>query len=162
MLTVGERAPDFELPLHTGGVFRLSDQEGKKIVVLYFYPRDLTWSCTREACTFRNHVGDIDKYEASIVGISADGLESHKQFARQHRLNFPLASDMAMDVCKRYGAVWFGTARIKRLTFVVDKIGIIRGKFHHELFVDRHYEDVVRLLKNIQKATTVPEGTPKT
>ncbi|MGH2567952.1 MAG: peroxiredoxin, partial [Bacteroidota bacterium] len=120
---------------------------------------DFTWSCTREACTFRNHYGDIDRYGASIIGISDDDLESHKRFAQRYRLNFPLASDTSMDVCQQYGAVWLGGVRIKRLTFVVDQQGLVRGKFHHELFVDRHRRSVVMLLKKLHEAHLQPEGT---
>ena len=150
MIRIGEQAPDFESPLHTGEHFRLSEQRGKKIVVLYFYPRDFTTNCTKEACTFRDYHTDLVDFGAMVIGISPDDLESHKRFARVYRLNFPLASDPSLRVCKLYGAVWLGGLRIKRVTYVIDAAGIVRGVFQHDILIDRHRTDVQQLLQQLQ------------
>lgn len=149
-INVGDVAPDFELPVHTGGTFRLNDHKGKSPVVLYFYPKDFTMNCTKEACSFRNGYDDIQKHGAQLIGISRDDVESHKKFARLHRLNFPLASDVSYEVCRKYGVLWLGGIRIKRLTFLVDKAGIVRGKFSHEVLIDRHLENVLQTLREIK------------
>jgi peroxiredoxin Q/BCP len=151
MIRVGERAPDLELHLHTGELFRLSDHTGKKLVVLYFYPRDFTTNCTKEACTFRDYHTDLVDYGALVIGISPDDLESHKRFAKVYRLNFPLASDPSMKAAKRWGAVWLGGLRVKRVTYVVDTTGIIRGVFQHDILIDRHRTDVLNLLQQLQQ-----------
>ncbi len=154
MMHAGERAPDFELPLHTGELFRLSDYLGKKIVILYFYPRDFTLSCTKEACTFRDYHTDLVDYGAIVIGVSADDLESHKRFANVYRLNFPLASDPTLQVSKRYGAVWLGGLRVKRITYVIDTRGMIRGVFQHDILIDRHRSDVSNLLQKLQESAS--------
>lgn len=159
MIRVGEAAPDFELPLHTGERFRLSEQRGNKIVVLYFYPQDFTFSCTREACSFRENHTALLKYGALVIGISPDDLDTHKRFANTHRLNFPLASDTTLKVSKRFGAVWFGGLRIKRISVVIDRQGIVRGIFHHELLVDNHRKDIVQLLDTLQTEISTSKGT---
>ncbi len=159
MIRVGEAAPDFELPLHTGEQFRLSEQRGNKIVVLYFYPQDFTWGCTKEACSFRDYQSVLVDKGALVIGVSPDDLESHRQFARAHRLNFSLASDPTKKVSKRYGAVWFGGLRIKRISVVIDRQGIVRGIFHHELLVDNHRKDIVQLLDTLQTEISTSKGT---
>lgn len=159
MIRVGEAAPDFELPLHTGEQFRLSEQRGKNIVVLYFYPHDFTFSCTREACSFRDNHTALVKYGALVIGISPDDLDTHKRFANTHRLNFPLASDTTLKLSKRFGAVWLGGLRIKRISVVIDRQGIVRGIFHHELLVDKHLNDIAQLLNTLQREMSTFKGT---
>lgn len=150
MIKVGDEAPDFELPLHTGGAFRLSNQRGKNTVVLYFYPKDFTMNCTKEACTFRDYNKEVETFGGMIVGISGDDIETHKKFTEAYRLSFSLASDNSLEVCKCYGAVWFGGLKIKRVTFVIDKQGIVYGKFHHEWSVESHWSNVLKALHSLQ------------
>ena len=98
MLNVGSQAPDFSVPLHTGEIFRLSDYHGRKNVVLYFYPRDFTKGCTEQACTFSSHFLEIAALDAVIIGISSDTLESHRKFAAEYSLQFPLGADANRSV----------------------------------------------------------------
>jgi thioredoxin-dependent peroxiredoxin len=153
-MRVGEVAPDFQLPLNTGEDFRLSLQRGSKNVVLYFYPRDFTWGCTREGCLFSSHIKEIERLEAIIIGISADRLESHRDFVREYNLAFALASDAGMTVSKQYGAQRLYGIAIRRLTYVIDKEGIIRGKTHHEVRINRHWDYVLGVLRELEVTRT--------
>ena len=103
-VNVGDKAPDFTLDSQTGENVTLSDFFGKKNVVLYFYPKDETPGCTREACTFRDSYELFTDLGAEVIGVSADTVESHKAFAEHHNLPFTLLSDLDNNVRKLYGA----------------------------------------------------------
>ena len=103
---------------------RLSDFRGKT-VVLYFYPKDNTPGCTAEACSFRDDSSDLEKAGVKVLGISADGVKSHKRFEQKYGLNFTLLADASKEIIERYGAKGkFGTAR--RVTYLIDRDGVIR------------------------------------
>ena len=147
---VGAKAPDFTLPLSGGGTFSLKKSRGKK-VVLYFYPRDNTSGCTREACDFRDNLRFLEEKNAVVVGVSADSMTSHEKFAATYDLPFPLASDEEKEVVKRYG-VWkvksmYGRKYqgIERTTFVIDEKGIIAHVFT-KVKVDGHVQEVLDAL----------------
>lgn len=151
MIKVGERAPDFKLESADGESIRLSDLKGKK-VVLYFYPKDDTPGCTKEACSFQENLALIKKKGAVILGVSADSVESHGKFARKFNLAFPLLSDTSKEVCKAYG-VWqektlYGRKfmGIVRSTFVVDERGIVKSIFS-KVKVDGHTQEVLSVLE---------------
>src|SRR5258708_19301197 len=101
---VGDRAPDFSLPSTSGKDISLKQHRGKD-VILYFYPKDDTPGCTAEACSFRDHEGDITKAHAVVLGVSPDPLPSPHKFAAKFNLNFPLLADETADMAKMYG-VW--------------------------------------------------------
>lgn len=149
MIRVGDEAPDFEIPVNTGEMFRLHDQREISNVVLYFYPADFTLGCTKEACSFQDHFSALRQAEAVVVGISPDDIDTHKRFARAYGLGFLLASDPKLRVCKQYGALWLGGIRVKRITVVIDKNGIVRGVIHLELKWKQHSVDVLQLLKTL-------------
>lgn len=149
-LKVGEKAPDFTLPDDQGKPVSLSDFKGKK-VVLYFYPKDDTPGCTKEACSFRDGFREIQKRGAVVLGVSADSIESHKKFRDKYRLNFPLLSDPEKKMLQAYG-VWkkksfMGKSfmGIERTTFVIDAEGKIT-KIFPKVQVDRHCEEVLQVL----------------
>jgi len=128
MPDVGDTAPDFELPDGDGNVVKLADQRGST-TILYFYPKDDTPGCAKEACSFRDVNGEIQNYGANIFGISADGVESHRAFADKYGLNFPLLADEETAVSQVYG-VWTEKTRgdrtfmgIDRVTFAIDEEG---------------------------------------
>jgi peroxiredoxin Q/BCP len=132
---VGRKAPDFALPSNQGGTVRLKDFHGKKHVVLYFYPKDDTPGCTREACDFRDGQKGLTRKDVVILGVSKDSVASHEKFASKYELPFLLLSDAEGDVSERYG-VWkeksmYGrTSRgIERTTFLIDKEGVLRNVF---------------------------------
>jgi len=150
MLKIGHKAPDFSLLSDSGKTLSLKDFAGKKII-LYFYPKDNTSGCTKEACSFENNLKAIKKKGAVVIGISADSVDSHIKFAEKYGLNFPLLSDGKKDVVKSYG-VWkeksmygkkyFG---IERTTVVIDEQGIVQSIFR-KVKVDGHTEEVLSIL----------------
>lgn len=151
MLKIGSKAPDFKLQDDEGKTVSLKDFAGKK-VVLYFYPRDMTPGCTREACSFTENRAQINKLGAVVLGVSADSVESHKKFKEKYGLSFPLLSDPKREVIEKYG-VWqekvlYGkkSMGIVRSTFVIDEGGKIAHIFS-KVKVDGHTEKVLEKLK---------------
>lgn len=145
-LKPGLKAPDFTVSTDAGKKVKLSDFKGKK-VVLYFYPKDDTSGCTKEACAFRDGIGDIRKRGAVVLGVSPDSVESHKKFRDKYDLNFPLLADTDKEIVEAYG-VWkeksmYGRKYmgVERTTFVIDKAGKISHIFR-KVKVDQHYDEV--------------------
>ena len=134
---VGRPAPDFELE-GTDGPFRLADHRGERVILL-FYPGDETPVCTKQFCSYRDHSDELAALDATIVGISAQGVESHERFRRHHGLTVPLLADVGRKVAKAYGvsAPLVGT---RRAVFIVDEEGVIRYRHVHALSLD--YQDV--------------------
>ena len=124
-LSVNDPAPDFTLKDGNGDDWRLSDQRGK-VVVLLFYPGDETPVCTRQMCSVRDRWDDYLATGAEVVGISGDSVESHKNFAEHHNLPLRLLSDSERAVAKLYGAESFIPGRVARAVFVIDPKGILR------------------------------------
>jgi peroxiredoxin Q/BCP len=153
MLHRGQDAPDFAVPLHTGATFRLRQERGRRNVVLYFYPKDFTFGCTREACAFTQRIDDITNLNAVIIGISPDSLETHEKFASQYHLAFALGSDPDLAIARLYDAVWLNGKAMQRVTYVIDTGGIIRLAAHHELFISSHWRKTVELLLTLKKET---------
>ncbi len=125
---VGEPAPDFELPAHTGEKIRLSSLRGKR-VVLYFYPRAMTPGCTREAETFNAHLDRITELNAVVLGISTDSVNANRRFAEKYGLRFELLSDERGEVAKKYGVLRTRLSKrpsAERVTFIIDENGVIR------------------------------------
>lgn len=121
----GKPAPDFELPSDDGRTIKLSDYRGKQPVVLYFYPKDETPGCTKQACAFRDSFAAFREAGIEVLGVSVDTVESHKEFKQKQKLNFTLLADDKQEVSKRYGVL--GTlGYASRVTFVIDKAGVVR------------------------------------
>ena len=124
-LNLNEPAPDFTLKDGNGDAWRLSDQRGK-VVVLLFYPGDETPVCTAQMCSVRDRWEDYVATGAEVVGISSDSIESHKKFSEHHRLPLRLLSDSERAVAKQYGALSLIPGRVARSVFVIDANGILR------------------------------------
>ncbi len=139
-MNVGDVAPDFELNDQDGNPVRLSDLTGDNIV-LYFYPKDNTPGCTKEACSIRDGYAEIKK-RALIFGISTDSVQSHKKFAEKHRLPFTLLSDPGGKVAKKYGSFALFT---KRMTFVIGRNRKIRHILS-KVDVSKHADEVLAVL----------------
>lgn len=142
-LKPGDAAPDFSLTANDGKIYALKDLAGKK-VVLYFYPKDETPGCTKEACAFRDRNKEIQDQGAMVFGINTDSLASHHRFAKKYNLTFPLLTDPGAKTAKAYGAMGIGW--VKRQTFVIDTHGKIAFIFR-DVQVDRHSEEVVKALQ---------------
>jgi peroxiredoxin Q/BCP len=152
-LKVGIKAPSFKLKNQDGKTISLSDLKGKP-VVLYFYPKDDTSGCTKEACNFRDEFPKFGKMKAEIIGVSADSVESHKKFAQKYKLPFNLLSDEKKEVLEKYG-VWqeksmYGKKYmgIVRSTFIIDGAGKISNIFP-KVKVDNHNQEVMEALKEL-------------
>ena len=148
-LAVGQPAPDFTAPQTGGGEFRLADAKGKRAVVLYFYPKDETPGCTAEACAFRDSYEIFQDAGAEVVGVSGDSVESHERFADAHELPFTLLSDKGGALRRLYGVkatlgVWPG-----RVTFVIDREGIVRHVFASQTGAVRHVEEALRTIHSL-------------
>jgi peroxiredoxin Q/BCP len=150
-LTVGKEVPDFSLPNETGKMVSLKNLRGKQ-VVLYFYPKDDTPGCTKEACGFRDSITPILKTGSVVLGVSLDGQESHRKFVAKHDLPFSLLSDEDATVSKTYGVYtqknMYGKKYwgIERSTFVVGPDGIMKAIFR-KVRVDGHVNEVLTVLK---------------
>ena len=153
MLKEGTAAPDFEGTLDDGSTFRLADYKGRKNVVLYFYPKDFTPGCTREACNFRDEAESFESHGAVIVGVSSDTADSHKSFKEQHNLPFPLVADPDKRIIKLYQAQGLLGMITARITYVIDKEGIIRRAFRHDLNIGKHLKDTLSALEAVDSVS---------
>jgi peroxiredoxin Q/BCP len=150
MLKVGDEAPDFNLPTGDGKQLGLRNLRGKK-VVLYFYPKDNTSGCTKEACSFQENLSGFRKKGAVVIGVSGDSVASHAKFAEKYDLAFPLLSDESKDIMKSYG-VWKAKSMygrkymgIERTTFIIDEQGVITHIFP-KVKVEGHTEEILKAL----------------
>ncbi len=150
-LKAGDQAPDFSLPNESGKPISLTNLRGKQ-VILYFYPKDDTPGCTKEACSFRDSLKRVEKAGSVVLGVSLDDGESHRKFIVKHRLPFPLLCDVNATVSKAYGVYkqkhMYGKKfwGIERSTFLIGEAGIIKAVFR-KVKVDGHVDEVLAALK---------------
>lgn len=149
----GKKAPDFNLPSTEGKEIRLSGFQGKQNVLLYFYPKDDTPGCTKEACDFRDSFSRLKK-DCAVLGVSADSLASHQRFQKKWKLPFTLLSDESKEMIKRYG-VWKEKSflgkkymGIERTTVLIDKEGTVRRIFS-KVKVQGHVDEVLEALRSV-------------
>lgn len=151
MLKVGQKAPDFKLSDTNGNVVALSGLTGRK-VVLFFYPKDNTPGCTKEACSFNADIKKFEKKNIAVFGISPDDMKSHQKFTDKFNLSFPLLSDIDHTVAEKYGA--WGKKKLYgreydgviRSTFLIDEKGNIEYVFD-KVKVEVHADEVLAALK---------------
>jgi peroxiredoxin Q/BCP len=149
MVQAGETAPDFELSSGVGEKVKLSDFAGRRCVVLFFYPRDDSPGCTVEACRFRDHYQAFVEAGAEVIGISSDSAASHAGFATRHRLPMTLLSDPGGAVRARYGVKATLGLLPGRVTFVIDKQGVVRHSFSSQVRVGRHVEQALEVVRRL-------------
>ncbi len=147
----GDKAPDFNLPASGGKNIKLSDYKGQK-VILYFYPKDDTSGCTKEACSFTENISSLNKLSVQVIGVSKDSVEKHEKFIKKYGLKFPLVSDEDGTLCaaydtwvqkSMYGRKYMG---IERATFLIDE----KGKVQHvweKVKVPGHTEEIIKVIK---------------
>ncbi len=150
MVEIGKKAPQFTLPDSYGNKVALKDFLGKK-VVLYFYPKDNTSGCTKEALAFKEALPEIEKRNAVVLGVSKDSQESHVKFAKKYELPFTLLSDEKLKVIQKYG-VWVEKSMygkkymgVERSTFIIDEKGKVK-KIFRKVKVAKHIEEVLKAL----------------
>jgi thioredoxin-dependent peroxiredoxin len=151
IVKVGDKAPDFTLPSQLGDDLTLSEYLGKKNVVLYFYPKDESPGCTKEACTFRDNYEQLASLGAEVLGVSGQSVESHKSFASHYGLPFLLLSDVGNKVRELYGVQATMGIIPGRVTFIIDKKGIVRHVFVSQTQAQRHVEEAKKALMDIEK-----------
>ncbi len=150
-LKIGQKAPDFSLLDTDGNKIKLSELRGKK-VVLYFYPKDDTPGCIKEACSFRDELPNFDANNAAVFGISMDNQQSHKKFAEKYDLPFVLLCDTKGDVCKKYGIYGLKSLYgkkfwgIKRTTFIIDENRKIMHIFE-KVNPENHAKEVLEAIR---------------
>jgi thioredoxin-dependent peroxiredoxin len=148
---VGDKAPDFTLPSQMGDDLTLSEFLGKKNIVLYFYPKDETLGCTREACTFRDSYEELTNLGAEVLGVSGQSVASHKSFATHYGLPFILLSDVGNKVRELYGVPSSMGLIPGRVTYIIDKKGVVRHIFNSQTQTERHVEEAKTTLKELEK-----------
>ena len=148
MLDIGHKAPSFKLKDHNGDDFNLFEALGKDAIVLYFYPKNETPGCTKEACAFRDLHDEFRGLNAKIVGVSQDSVSSHQAFRTNRKLPFTLLSDPEGQIAKLYdvGSGLLGLVP-GRVTYVIDKEGIIKSAFSSQLNIGRHVRDALAVVR---------------
>lgn len=149
-IKVGDKAPDFSLPSGSGQTVSLKDFLGKKSVVLFFYPKDETSVCTKEACAFRDQFEVFKDLGAEVIGVSSDSVQSHKSFADNHKLPYTLLSDDGGKLRKVYGVPTTMGIIPGRVTYVIDKDGVVKHVFNSQMEGEKHVTEAVATLQKLQ------------
>ena len=149
-IEIGDKAPLFTLPDQNGKIINLADFIGKTKLVVYFYPKDESYGCTKEACSFRDSYEDFREAGAEVIGISADDEASHRNFAAHHKLPFILLSDKQRNVAKLYSVGKTLGVIPGRVTYIIDKQGIIRMIYSSQMNFQKHVDEAVEMLKKLE------------
>jgi peroxiredoxin len=149
MLKVGDPAPAFRVKTTTGQEISLAELRGR-LVVVYFFPKAFTPGCTRETVRFRDAYPDIQGLGGEVIGVSVDDFETQCEFAESTRATFPMVGDGDKEISRQFGVVRPWLKLDRRVTFVIDKQGIVRGVFQHEFQISRHLDDVLHLLERLK------------
>lgn len=149
-LKAGSSAPDFLLPSTSGKDFKLS--ELKEPAIIYFYPKDFTPGCTKEACSFRDNFSFFKELNIKIIGVSTDNIAKHKKFKEKHNLPFELLADVSGKVCKQYDALMPFIKIPKRITYLIDQDQVIRGVYDNLFGYGAHIKSMIDTVqKELQK-----------
>lgn len=146
---VGDQAPELALPDQNGKTISLRDFLGKKVVVFYFYPKDNTSVCTTEACSFRDSYQQFSELGAEVIGVSSDSAESHKKFAEKNHLQFPLLADTSSMARKAFGVPSTAGIIPGRVTYVIDKNGVVRYVFNSMMDGPKHVTEAMKIVKEL-------------
>lgn len=156
LLKENKKIKNFKVLLDDGQKKDLKDLIGKKGMVLYFYPKDNTSGCTKEACSFRDHLSELENLGYSVVGVSGDSLNSHQKFKAKHNLNFPLIVDENKELCKYFGVIGekklYGKTYegIFRTTFILGTDLKIK-KVYPNVKVEKHVEEVIKDIQELKE-----------
>jgi len=152
-LSIGEKAPEFEVPWTGEGNFRIAERRGRW-VVLAFYPGDFTSVCTKQFCNYRDGREQLDGLDADVVGISPQDVDSHEKFIKEHDLTVPLAADVDLSVADAFGVAGPGGKFVRRSIFVIDPEGVVR--YRKIALVGLGYEDAGDLREALSEARVSP------
>ncbi len=155
-IRIGDRAPDFTAVAHNGQQVSLADFRGKQVVVLYFYPRDGTPVCTKEACGFRDAYEEFTKLGAVVIGVSTDSPERHRTFAASRALPFLLLSDQDGALRKAYQVPKTLSIVPSRVTYVIDKAGCVRHVFSALFSAERHVTEALEIVRKLVRESEDP------
>lgn len=151
-IKVGDPVPPFSLPDQDGNLFDITNYLGRKKLVIFFYPQDGSLNCTREACYFRDMSEAFEETDATIIGISAQSVESHKHFAESNKLNYRILSDEENHVRKLFGVPSRAFGLIPgRVTYVVDKKGIVVFIIDSQTDTQRHVDEALKIVLVLKK-----------
>jgi peroxiredoxin Q/BCP len=157
MVKAGDRAPGFSGLAGDGKRIQLADYRGRQPLVLFFYPKDNTAVCTKEVCGFRDRASEIAAAGAAVVGVSMDSPASHERFAGAHGLGFPLIADRDAAICKAFGVARLGGwLPPRRVTFVIDREGVVRSVIAGELNADKHVDGALAALRELASGAPRP------
>ena len=148
-IEVGDQAPEVTLWAHQGEALSLAAYRGKQPVVLFFYPKDGTPVCTQEECSFRDAYEDFVSAGAVVIGVSGDSADRHDAFAAEHRLPFVLVSDSDGGVRRAFGVPKSLGLLPGRVTYVIDREGIVRHKFSSQFAADRHVQEALGVVRGL-------------
>lgn len=151
---MGDTAPDFTLPSASGQMVSLKDYLGKKNIVLYFYPKDDSPGCTKEACAFRDNYEIFKDMGAEVIGVSSDSIEKHQEFMEKHHLPFVLLSDTNGTLRRAWGVRATLGLIPGRVTYIIDRKGVIRYFFSSQFQASKHIDKALNVLKNLEKNVT--------
>jgi peroxiredoxin Q/BCP len=147
-IKIGEKCPDFSLLDQNGELITIKNIIGEKNIVIYFYPKDNTWGCTKQACSFRDSFQDFVDLGCEVIGISTDSVASHKLFSTKYNLNFKILSDVDDEVRAKFGVPKSLFGLIKgRVTYIIDKKGDVVWKFNSQLNSEAHISKAIEVLK---------------
>ena len=158
-ITTGDMAPEVTFSSHTGERLALGHYRGHKAVVVYFYPKDYTPICTREACAFRDAYEDFVDAGAVVIGVSADSDQSHRSFAQSHRLPFLLASDVDDTIRNAFGVPKTLGVLPGRVTYIIDKQGIVRHVFNAQFLGERHVKEALEVVRELVRESSAQVTT---
>lgn len=159
-IRIGDKVPEFSLPDQNGELFDISEYQGKRKLVIFFYPRDGSLNCTRQACYFRDIYDSFEEAEAEVVGISEQSVESHFDFARQNKLNYRILSDTNNRVRELFGVPSKAFGLIPgRVTYVVNLKGEIVYIFDSQTKVQKHVDEALRILLVLKRAEHAEKNT---
>ena len=149
-IKIGDKCPDFSLLDQNGEMVSVKEIIGQKNIVIYFYPKDNTWGCTKQACSFRDSFQDFVDLGCEVIGISTDSVASHKLFSTKYNLNFKILSDVDDEVRAKFGVPTSLFGLIKgRVTYIIDKNGDVVWKFNSQLNSEGHISKAIEVLKEL-------------
>jgi peroxiredoxin Q/BCP len=152
-LQIGDFAPDFTLPSTSGSTFSLSKDGKDKPYIIYFYPKDFTPGCTKEACSFRDNIEDFRNYDIDVLGISTDTVSQHLAFKEKHKLPFELLADVEGKVSKAYKARMPFMNVSKRITYMIDRQHRIVAVYSNLFGAEKHIQQMIDKVKKEKVAS---------